>query len=86
VTILPLVPPVFLLIAKEPTLAQYDLSSLKGIGSGAAPLGPVVEEALKARFSFVYFFRLSFKNYIFETHNGKSLIPRHSIFLVRLYP
>ncbi|KAJ5578290.1 uncharacterized protein N7459_007254 [Penicillium hispanicum] len=34
-----LVPPVVVLLAKHPAVKNYDLSSVEGIGSGAAPLG-----------------------------------------------
>ncbi|KAL2263472.1 hypothetical protein VTK26DRAFT_6679 [Humicola hyalothermophila] len=38
VTILTLVPPIVLLMAKHPATKQFDLSSLNTVGSGAAPL------------------------------------------------
>ena len=38
-TVLPLVPPVVLGMVKSPAVAQYDLSSVRLIFSGAAPLG-----------------------------------------------
>src|SRR5690349_4219116 len=40
VTLSHIVPPIVLKLAKEPIVGQYDLSSLKMIFSGAAPLGP----------------------------------------------
>ncbi len=39
VTILPLVPPVVLGLVKHPAVAQFDLSSVRLVFSGAAPLG-----------------------------------------------
>jgi acyl-CoA synthetase (AMP-forming)/AMP-acid ligase II len=39
VTILPLVPPVVLGLVKHPSVAQFDLSSVRLVFSGAAPLG-----------------------------------------------
>ncbi|KAH8923117.1 acetyl-CoA synthetase-like protein [Atractiella rhizophila] len=44
-----LVPPVALLLAKDPRVSSYDLSSLKIIVSGAAPLGKEMEDTLSAR-------------------------------------
>ncbi len=38
-TILPLVPPIVLGLVKHPAVAQYDLSSVRLVFSGAAPLG-----------------------------------------------
>jgi acyl-CoA synthetase (AMP-forming)/AMP-acid ligase II len=49
VTVANLVPPVILALAKHPAVDRYDLSSLKGIGSGAAPLGPEVAQACAER-------------------------------------
>jgi acyl-CoA synthetase (AMP-forming)/AMP-acid ligase II len=45
----PLVPPIVLGLAKHPAVDQYDLSSLKQIGCGAAPLGAEVERACAQR-------------------------------------
>ena len=44
-----LVPPILLAMAKDPLVARYDLSALKLIGSGAAPLDPGVERACAER-------------------------------------
>src|SRR3989338_5984062 len=44
-----LVPPIILALAKHPLVANYDLSSLKMIFSGAAPLGREVQQAVEAR-------------------------------------
>jgi acyl-CoA synthetase (AMP-forming)/AMP-acid ligase II len=38
-TILPLVPPIVLGLVKHPAVAQFDLSSVRLVFSGAAPLG-----------------------------------------------
>ena len=40
VTLSHIVPPIVLKLARDPLVDQYDLSSLKMIFSGAAPLGP----------------------------------------------
>jgi acyl-CoA synthetase (AMP-forming)/AMP-acid ligase II len=45
----PLVPPIVLGLAKHPAVDQYDLSSLRQIGCGAAPLGAEVERACAQR-------------------------------------
>ena len=44
-----LVPPLVLFLAKHPLIDSYDLSSLKGVISGAAPLGGDLLEQAKAR-------------------------------------
>jgi acyl-CoA synthetase (AMP-forming)/AMP-acid ligase II len=49
VTYAPLVPPIVLALAKHPAVDQYDLSSLRRIGSGAAPLGADVERGCAER-------------------------------------
>ena len=49
VTSLNLVPPLVLALAKHPLVEQYDLSSVRIIGSGAAPLGPELERACAER-------------------------------------
>ncbi|KAF2899750.1 hypothetical protein ILUMI_02534 [Ignelater luminosus] len=43
------VPPIALFLAKSPLVDKYDLSSLKEIGCGAAPLGKEVGEAVVKR-------------------------------------
>ena len=49
VTIAHLVPPIVLALAKHPVVDQYDLSSLRWVMSGAAPLGKDVTEACAKR-------------------------------------
>ncbi len=49
VKILNTVPPVITLLAKDPTVLAFDVSSLRSVGSGAAPLGQEVQDALRAR-------------------------------------
>lgn len=44
-----LVPPIMLALAKHPLVEKYDLSSLKMVTSGAAPLGGEVEQACADR-------------------------------------
>lgn len=44
-----MVPPLIIFLAKNPLVDQYDVSSLKEITSGAAPLSREVEDAVKAR-------------------------------------
>jgi 4-coumarate--CoA ligase len=50
VTHLYVVPPVMILLAKHSAVKKYDLSSLKRIGSGAAPLGKDVVEEIARNF------------------------------------
>lgn len=45
----PFVPPIVLAIAKDPIVGNYDLSSVKMVMSGAAPLGKELEDAFRAR-------------------------------------
>jgi 4-coumarate--CoA ligase len=45
----PFVPPIVLAIAKNPIVKNYDLSSIKMVMSGAAPLGKELEDAFRAR-------------------------------------
>jgi len=48
ITSLACVPPIVVALAKHPAVKKFDLSSVEGIGSGAAPLGKeVAEEAEK---------------------------------------
>ncbi|KAF7825019.1 4-coumarate--CoA ligase 2 [Senna tora] len=49
VSVAMVVPPLVLALAKNPTVAEFDLSSIRLVLSGAAPLGKELEEALKTR-------------------------------------
>ena len=49
VTVLSLVPPIIIALAKHPIVDNYDVSSVRTIGSGAAPLGEELEQACAAR-------------------------------------
>jgi acyl-CoA synthetase (AMP-forming)/AMP-acid ligase II len=49
VTFAHLVPPILLALAKHPLVDAYDLSSLQGIVSGAAPLGKNLAQAVEDR-------------------------------------
>ncbi|XP_047096784.1 4-coumarate--CoA ligase 1-like [Schistocerca piceifrons] len=46
---LALVPPIVALISYHPSVANYDLSSVRRVGCGAAPLGSDLQEAFKKR-------------------------------------
>src|SRR4030095_6770883 len=48
-TVLPLVPPVVLGLVKSPAVAQFDLSSVRLIFSGAAPLGEDIARELSKK-------------------------------------
>ncbi|GMI77822.1 ARABIDOPSIS THALIANA 4-COUMARATE:COA LIGASE 1, 4-coumarate:CoA ligase 1, 4-COUMARATE:COA LIGASE 1 [Hibiscus trionum] len=50
ITIAPMVPPLVLLIAKASETDKYDLSSVRMVKSGAAPLGQELEDAVKVKF------------------------------------
>uniref|UniRef100_A0A0E0K3Y0 4-coumarate--CoA ligase n=1 Tax=Oryza punctata TaxID=4537 RepID=A0A0E0K3Y0_ORYPU len=49
VTVAAVVPPLVLALAKNPVVERYDLSSIRIVLSGAAPLGKELEDALRAR-------------------------------------
>jgi len=48
-TILPLVPPIVLGLVKHPAVAQFDLSSVRLVFSGAAPLGEDIQRELSKK-------------------------------------
>ncbi|XP_023515271.1 4-coumarate--CoA ligase 1-like isoform X3 [Cucurbita pepo subsp. pepo] len=50
VSIMPIVPPIFLAIAKSPDLVKYDVSSVRVLKSGGAPLGKELEDAVREKF------------------------------------
>lgn len=50
VTIGPFVPPIVLAIAKSPVVDNYDLSSVRTVMSGAAPLGKELQDTVRAKF------------------------------------
>lgn len=50
VSVMPIVPPIVLTITKFQDLDKYDLSSIKMLKSGGAPLGKETEEIVKAKF------------------------------------
>ncbi|KAK6942432.1 AMP-dependent synthetase/ligase [Dillenia turbinata] len=49
VTIAPFVPPIVLAIAKSPDVDKYDLSSIRTVMSGAAPMGKELEDTVRAK-------------------------------------
>ena len=49
ITSLALVPPIVLALARHPLVDRFDLSSLSLVGSGAAPLGPALQEEASRR-------------------------------------
>uniref|UniRef100_A0A7N0TGX3 4-coumarate--CoA ligase n=1 Tax=Kalanchoe fedtschenkoi TaxID=63787 RepID=A0A7N0TGX3_KALFE len=49
VTVGTFVPPIVLAIAKSPAVDRYDLSSIRIVMSGAAPLGKELEDAVRAK-------------------------------------
>nr|QTO31281.1 4-coumarate-CoA ligase [Ocimum kilimandscharicum] len=50
VTIGPFVPPIVLTIVKSPLVGKYDISSVRMVMSGAAPLGKELEDAVRSKF------------------------------------
>jgi len=49
VTIAPFAPPVVLAVAKCPVVDKYDLSSIRTVMSGAAPMGKELEDTVRAK-------------------------------------
>jgi len=49
VSVMPLVPPLIVFMAKSPLVKKYDLSGIKRVGSGAAPLSAEVSEEFLRR-------------------------------------
>ncbi len=49
ITLAYVVPPIIIALAKHPAVANYNLSTLRMIGSGAAPLGPQIAGACAER-------------------------------------
>lgn len=49
VSVAAVVPPLVLALAKNPMVAEFDLSSIRVVLSGAAPLGKELEDALRSR-------------------------------------
>jgi len=54
VTLLPIVPPIALALAKHPIVDSYDLSSIKITFSGAAPLGAAASRACAERLNCLF--------------------------------
>jgi acyl-CoA synthetase (AMP-forming)/AMP-acid ligase II len=54
-TYLSLVPPLVLALAKSPLVDDYDLSSIRMIGSGAAPLGEELEKSVSNRLNCIVY-------------------------------
>lgn len=49
VTMAPIVPPIVLAIVKSPVVDEYDLSSIRRVMSGAAPMGKELEDVVRAK-------------------------------------
>lgn len=49
VTVVMLVPPIALILARDPEVSKWDMSSLRLVISGAAPMGSDLEQETKAR-------------------------------------
>ena len=50
-------PPLVVFLAKSPLVKEYDLSSVKSVSSGAAPLSKDAEEEFKSQMSDATMFR-----------------------------
>jgi 4-coumarate--CoA ligase len=48
------VPPIILALAKSPKMAKFNLSSLRRIGSGAAPLSKDIMKEVESKFLRLY--------------------------------
>lgn len=60
VSVAAVVPPLVLALAKNPTVEEFDLSSIRIVLSGAAPLGKELEEALGRRLPQAIFGQVSY--------------------------
>lgn len=49
VTIAPFVPPIVLALSKSPLIDKYDLSSIRMVMSGAAPMGKGLEDTVRTK-------------------------------------
>lgn len=49
------VPPIAIALAKDPIVERFDLSALKEIGSGAAPLSTEIGDAIRARLGCAFY-------------------------------
>eukprot|EP00249_Psilotum_nudum_P012126 c23594_g1_i1 orf=178-453(+) len=49
ISVAPVVPLILLAIAKHPAAEKYDLTSIKKVLSGAAPLGKELEDTFRSR-------------------------------------
>ncbi|KAF5456304.1 hypothetical protein F2P56_025802 [Juglans regia] len=49
ITVAPFVPPIVLAIAKSPDVHNYDVSSIRTVMSGAAPMGKELEDAVRIK-------------------------------------
>jgi acyl-CoA synthetase (AMP-forming)/AMP-acid ligase II len=49
VTVAHIVPPIFILLAKDPSISKYDLTSIRFFWSGAAPLSKELSDAVAER-------------------------------------
>ena len=78
------VPPIMVMFAKHPKVNEYDLSSVKTVLCGAAPLSPEIEEAVKRKLSLDYiqqgrFQRLTFLKLLIHVF-------QFSIVILIIYP
>ncbi|KAM9978398.1 hypothetical protein ACTFIY_012163 [Dictyostelium cf. discoideum] len=70
-----IVPPIAIMFAKSPIVDKFDLSSLRTLSCGAAPLGPEIEDLIKERFKGRLLIKQSYgatelSPSCFETPNG----------------
>ena len=75
ITSLNLVPPLVLALAKHPVIDNYDLSSVRIIGSGAAPLGQELEQACAERLGCEIYQGYGLTEVAGACHVNKSPVP-----------
>lgn len=66
VTIAPIVPPIMFTIAKSSETDKYDLSSVRMVKSGGAPLGKELENAVRAKFPGAKIGQVRKSNHLFS--------------------
>lgn len=54
ITVITAVPPIMIALAKHPAVAKFDLSSVRTMGSGAAPLSAEIAHEVEDKFKTIH--------------------------------
>lgn len=74
VTVAMVVPPMVVALAKDPRVEEYDLSSIRLVMSGAAPLGKDLEDALRSRLPRAVLGQVSDRTLICYCTNSSTMV------------